>query len=267
MMKLLRGIGIFSLTVIFCSCEKVIQLGTKNVAKKYVIEANMSDQPSDCTVFITNTINMDDPTLFKGVNGAIVTIREDEKPPVQLGESGPGIYESDFLTAKPGHSYTLNVNIEGENYTSTVTTPVKVNLDSLFIIDFDAFGSVRKFANLVFQDPAGVPNSYRFIQFKNEVQNSNIFVMNDDFSDGNKINTFLTFFDDSDVQKIQKGDTITVEMQCVDPSVYLYFNSLSQSSTGGTEIAAPGNPVSNIKGGALGYFNAFTKQQKTIIVK
>lgn len=267
MMKLFRGVTIFLLIILFYSCEKVIRLDTKNVASKYVIEANMSDQQYDCVVLLTNTINMDDPTLFMGVNGANVTIREDDKMPVQLVATGPGIYESDFLRARSGHTYTLNVNIEGKDYTSTVTTPEKVNLDSLFIIDFDAFGSVRKFANLIFQDPAGVSNSYRFLQFKNEVQNSNIFVMNDDFSDGNKINTFLTFFDESDVQKINTGDTITVEMQCIDPSVYLYFNSLSQSSTGGTEIAAPGNPVSNIKGGALGYFNTFTRQQKTIIVK
>lgn len=255
---------IFSL--LLSGCEKVIHLKTKDIAPKLVIEANMSDQFYDCNVVLTTSIDINLPTLFKGVSGAKVTIQEDNKTPVLLTETVTGLYESDRMRARPGHQYTLNVELDNQIYNSTVTVPQQVPLDSLYIIDFHGFGNVRKFANIVFNDPAGIPNSYRFLLFKNGFQNSNIFVLNDDFSDGRTINTFLAFFDESDVQRIHTGDTVTVEMQCVDPSVYLYFNSLAQSSTGGNEVVAPGNPISNIKGGALGYFNAYTKQQKTVIV-
>ena len=90
--------------------------------------------------------------------------------------------------------------------------------------------------------------------------------MNDEYSDGRVINTFLAFFDNSDNQRLDTGDTVMVEMQGIDPSVYKFFLSLSQSSTGGNESVAPGNPVSNIKGGAIGYFNAYVKQRKKVIV-
>lgn len=256
-----------SAAMVLAGCKKIIQLKTDIVPPKYVIEANISDMANNCNVVITTTIGLNSPIRFEGVTGADVTIGEDNFAPVKLNEISEGNYFSSLLTAKPGRQYTLNVQIEDQQFTSTVTVPQKVAFDSLYIIDFDAFGGVRKFPNVVFQDPEGIPNNYRFLLYKNRLQNSNIFVLNDDFSDGRLISTFLPFFDESDAQKINTGDTVTVEMQCIDPSVFLYFNSMSISSSGGNEVVAPGNPVTNIEGGALGYFNAYTKQIKTVIVE
>lgn len=248
-------------------CKKIIQLKIDDLPPKYVIEANISDQANDCSVLITTTIGLNSPIVFEGVGDAEVTIGEDNLIPVKLNEISKGTYFTNLLTASPGHQYTLNVSIKDQQFTATVSVPQKVNFDSLYIIDFDAFGGTRKFPNVVFQDPEGVPNDYRFLVFKNRLQNSNIFVLNDNFSDGRLISTFLPFFDESEVQKIHRGDTVSVEMQCIAPSVFLYFNSMSISSSGGNEVVAPGNPISNIKGGALGYFNAYTKQVKTVIVE
>lgn len=261
-----RFLAAMIVTFSLLGCQKVIDLKVKPTAKKYVIEGNMSDQYNDCRVAITTTINLNEESYFEGVSDAKVSIQEDDKSPVILSESVSGLYESSALRAKPGRSYTLRVEIKDEVFTSTVSVPQKVQFDTLYIIDFMGFGSSRKFANIEFRDPPGVPNSYRFLQFKNGIQNSNIFIVNDDFADGRAISTFLAFFDQSDVQKLSPGDTVTVQMQGIDASVYNYFNSLSMSSTGGNEVATPGNPVTNIKGGALGYFNAFIKQERTVVV-
>lgn len=248
------------------SCEKVIDINLNKANPKYVIEGNLSDLPGECRVIITQTVNFSDPTDFPGVNNAIVTIREDQKEPIKLIQTLPGLYESGLLQAKPFSTYQLTVLIDGQEFTSTVKVPEKVPFDSLYIADFTGFGDTRKFANVVFTDAEGLGNAYRFIQYKNGVPNSNIYVLNDEYSDGRMINTFLAFFDNSDNQRLDRGDTVTVEMQGIDFSVYKFFLSLSQSSTGGNESVAPGNPVSNIKGGALGYFNAFVKQRRTVIV-
>lgn len=252
---------------IFNGCEKVIHLKTDEIPPKYVIEANISDHMNDCYVIVTTTNPINHPTGFDGAGNAKVTIQEDEKNPVILTEIRKGVYQSNGIHAKSGHQYTLNIQTHDQEFTSTVKVPEKVEFDSLSIINFEGFGSTRKFANVSFRDPVGTANSYRFIQFKNGIANPNIFVVNDDFSDGRPINTFLPFFGDQEDQKISSGDTIRVEMQGIDRSVYLFFNSLNQSSSGGNEVVAPGNPITNIKGGALGYFNAFIKQQKTIIVE
>lgn len=250
-------------------CEKVIHLKTDNIPAKYVIEASLSDYPGDCFVFISKSVKLSDSSIFYGVTGANVSISEAESGniPIHLYESSSGIYTTDKITTKAGRHYTLTVDIDENHFTSTAYMPEKVKFDSLFVGDFEIFGENRKFANVTFNDPPGKGNSYRFLQFKNGVQNSNIFVMNDEYSDGKPINTFLAFFDQSDEQRIDIGDTVMVEMQCITPAIYKYFYSLAQSSTGGNEVVAPGNPVTNITGGALGYFNVFTKERKLVIVK
>lgn len=251
--------------LLFMSCEKVIHLDTENVPPKYVIEGNMSDQKGDCIVYITQSVKLNDRTIFPAIGGASVAITEDSGAPVYLEEVNPGIYISDQLHARPGHNYKLQVKIENEQFTANVKAPRKVSFDSLYLEDFEAFGDVRKFAHVVFKDPVGKGDAYRFLQYKNRIQNSNIFVMDDEYSDGRSIDTFLAYFDQSDDQKIQPGDTVKVQMQCIAPSVFKFFYSLSQSSTGGSEVVSPGNPITNISGGALGYFNVFTKEEKTII--
>ena len=63
------------------------------------------------------------------------------------------------------------------------------------------------------------------------------------------------------------GDQVTVDMLCLDPAVYKYWYSLDRGATGGgISGATPANPVTNISGGALGYFSAHTLQSKTMVV-
>lgn len=248
------------------SCEKVIDINLNKANPKYVIEGNLSDLAGECRVKVSQTVNFSDPSDFRGVENAVVTVQQDQKEPVKLIQTSPGIYESGLIMAISLSTYKLSVLIDGQDFTSTVKVPEKVPFDSLYIADFSVFGNTRKFANVIFKDAEGPGNAYRFIQYKNGLPNGNIFVLNDEFSDGRVINTFLAYFDNSDNQRLDSGDMVTVEMQGIDPSVYKFFSSLSQSSTGGNESVAPGNPVSNIKGGALGYFNAYVKQRKSVVV-
>lgn len=259
------GGAFFSL--ISLSCEKVIDINLNKANPKYVIEGNLSDLYGECIVLVSQTVNFSDPSNFPGVEDAVVSIQEDQKEPIKLIQTSPGVYESGMIKAKSLSTYKLSVLVNGQEFTSRVKVPGNVSFDSLYIADFTGFGNTRKFANVLFNDAAGLGNSYRFIQYKNGFPNSNIFLLDDEYSDGRAINTFLAFFDNSDNQRLDTGDTVTVEMQGIDPSVYKFFLSLSQSSTGGNESVAPGNPVTNIQGGALGYFNAFVKQRRTIIVE
>ncbi len=107
------------------------------------------------------------------------------------------------------------------------------------------------------------PTTIRFVEYINDVKNKDIYVQNDDLTNG-RVATGIFYSRDTD---IKKGDTIKVEMQNINPVVYKYCFSLSQSATGETQSASPANPVSNIMGGALGYFSAYTISTKSIIVQ
>ena len=252
----------------FSSCVKVIDINLNTAAKKYVIQGIITNKLGDCKVQISQTVNFNDANNFPPVSGAVVTIKDNNNSPVTLSETVAGNYQTAAIKGTPGHTYFLSVTIAGQVFTAKSQMPPQVNLDSVYVNDLNIFGSTSKRANVVFNDPAGKGEAYRFIQYKNRVENKTIFVINDDYSDG-RINylQLIDFENNTSKNEIHSGDTVKVDMQCIDAAVYKYWFSLATGSTGSSQNASPGNPVTNIIGGALGYFSAHTTQSKSVIVK
>jgi hypothetical protein len=266
-MKLL--INMVILMLLISSCEKVIDVNLNSVAKKYVIEGNITDQPGVCQVKITQTKDFDEDNTFSGVSGAVVTVSDNGGTPVALTETSTGVYETTAINGTTGHTYTLTVVVDGQTFTAPSTMPVLVPVDSIYIDERTFFGDLRKVPTLMYQDPLGKGNGYHFVEYKNGVREKTIFVRNDDFTDGNEITTALLSFgddDDDDDNQIKTGDTIRVVMECIDVAGYKYWSSL-EAASGNSNNATPANPVTNITGGALGYFSAHTAEEKTIIVE
>ena len=82
-------------------------------------------------------------------------------------------------------------------------------------------------------------------------------------NDGGTNTRRLIYSDDVDSLNIKKGDTVTVEMRCIDKNIFNYMYALADLSSSQT---TPSNPVSNISNGALGYFSAHTSRQKKIVM-
>lgn len=249
------------------SCEKVIDLDLNEAEKKYVIEAVLTDEPGTAKVLISQTKNFDEDNHFTGVTGAVVTIRENGGATTTLTSTQAGVYEAPALAGASGKTYTLLVNVGGQSFSAVSTMPRKVNLDTIFITDELLFTETRKIVNAVIQDPAGPGNSYRFVQYVNGLKEDQIMIRNDEYSDGRQIvNKLFYFTDDEDDQRnIRTGDQVTIEMLCIDPAIYKYWYSLDRSATGGSGQATPSNPVTNLQGGALGYFSTHTLQSKSLV--
>ncbi|WP_018611711.1 DUF4249 domain-containing protein [Segetibacter koreensis] len=257
-----------SFAVYLTSCQKVINIGLNEAEKKYVVEAVLTDQPNSCKVLLTQTKNFSENNTFNGVVGAQVTIADNNAAPVTLTETSPGVYENK-LTGVSGHTYTLTVKVAGQTFTSTSTMPALVPFDSLYISERTFFGETNKYATVSLKDPPGIGNAYRCVQYVNGVKEKTIFVRDDSYSDGRQMENTLYFFsnDDNDEKKLKAGDNVRIDLLSIDYPVYKYWFSLAQSSTGENQSATPGNPSTNIKGGALGYFSAQTLQSKTVAVK
>ncbi|MCU7547765.1 DUF4249 domain-containing protein [Chitinophagaceae bacterium LB-8] len=243
------------------SCEKVVDVKVKGAEKKYVVEGVLTNETGKCEVKISQTLNLDDDNTFNGVSGAQVTITDDKGVVSTLLESAPGIYRNN-LAGKPGTTYTMEVHISGNKFTAQSTMPNPVAIDSLYISSMDMMGDKTLMPNIVFRDPAEKGNAYRFIQYLNGKKSTDIFVQNDVLSNG-RLNTTTLFQHDND---LKKGDSVGVDMLCIDNNVYKYWFSLYQGATGEEDSASPANPETNIKGGALGYFSAHTVSRKAVTV-
>jgi hypothetical protein len=249
------------------SCTKVIDVKLKDADKKYVIEGILTDEPGQCKVLLSKTKNFSEGNSPVGISGASVSIKDNtDGSMVALTELSPGVYTQATFAGIPGHSYELSVAVSGATFTAVSHMPLKVKFDSLFISKDQLFGEERTLANLVFTDPPAYGHSYRAVQYINGRELKNIFVTNDDYTN-NKVNYAKLFiFSDNEADKAKPGDTVTVDMQCIDPVIYRYWYSLDQGATGNSQSAAPANPVTNITGGAIGYFSAHTIETKTTIV-
>jgi len=263
-MRLAKTIFFFSASLLFYSCEKVIDIKVKESDTKYVIEGIITNEPG-CKVYITRTKPFNEDNDFSNVSGATVKVK-DNNIEHMLTESSPGVYETTLINGAPGHLYQLAVTINNQVFTAVCTMPQPVVMDTLYISP-GPFGEF-KFATVSFKDPVGIKNGYRFVQYKNAVKDPMIFWENDEFTDGQELVVQLdTGIDEKDDPRaINSGDEVTVEMLCLDEAIYKYWYSLRSGGGDGTSnTAAPANPLTNITGGALGYFSAHTINRKTVI--
>lgn len=250
------------------ACQKVIDINLNSAAKKYVIEGVVTDQVNGIGVKISQTMNFDEDNTFEGVSGANVIITDNTASYVLQETSTPGVYATTGFKGMIGHAYTMYVQIGADTFRAVSTMPHEVFFDSLGLQDRVVFGETRRVPVVYYTDPEGKGNTYHFVEWHNGEQESTIFVRNDENTDGRSLSIQLVSFSnnsDSEEKKIKTGDTVTIEMQCIDQTVYKYWYSLDAGATGEGQSATPANPVTNITGGALGYFSAHSVQRRTII--
>jgi hypothetical protein len=255
----------------FTSCTKVIDVDLNSADPQLVVEGKITDDPTEKpSVKISQSVNFDESNKFPAVKNAFVTIFDQTVNVTDtLKETKEGFYESLKIKGVEGRTYILTIKTQNKTLTSTALLPKKVNFDALETRAQAFFGNVDYQIIPKYIDPKGIGNNYRFVLSINDKVKNDIFVLNDELSDGN-VNARPLFRQRSSdsTENIKIGDKIALEMQCIDKNVYEYFNSLAGESGGpGGGSATPANPVTNIKGGALGYFAAYTKQKKTAVVK
>lgn len=261
-------IAFFSMVLLLSSCEEVIELNLDTAAEKYVIEAILTDQANGARVLISKTKSYSSTNDFVGVGGAVVEIEDQLSNVTRLTESAkPGVYLNATLKGTPTQTYKLRITIAEQVFTATCTMPAVVALQDVYPYELNLFDGPRLFTHVRYTDPIGVKNFYRFIEYKNEVYTKSIMATNDEFTDGRTVNQTIFPYEFDEESKLKKGDKIKLEFLTIDEPVYKYWFSVDNGAQGGGDSAAPANPVSNIKGGAIGYFSAHTIQSKEYTVQ
>lgn len=258
------------------SCEKVIDIDLNQSNPRFVIEGNLSNLTGESKVKISKTLNFDETTAYPEISGALVTITDNMTNQIDtLNETSAGIYFKAGLAGKEGHTYTMLVNIENEIFTAVSTMAFSVNLDSLVQENLAGSGTRggpggsggpgnpggdHDYETIIqitphYTDPVNSVNYYQFEVTRNDTLVDDVFIRNDVGFNGSS--SHLPFR-----VKADKGDVVTIDMQCIDKAVYNYFFGLNENIN--QSSATPANPTSNINNGALGYFKVHTSQRKTI---
>jgi hypothetical protein len=245
----------------FASCKKEIQLDLQNKESQLVIEADFDSERKVNTVYLSQTIEIRETNKFPTLSNAQVIVTDNHEYYEILKETKPGVYQTSSFAGVIGRTYSLKVILNGKMYVAESTLPAVVKLDTAFAAS-SQFGKSRMVGFLpVYTDPAGVKNYYRFVQFVNGDRVKGSILTDDTYSDGLQQNQTLSSMN----LEAKPGDTLHVEMQMIDEANYTYFTS--KEKTVNLDAAAPANPVSNIKGGALGFFNVHSTQTAKMIIQ
>ncbi|MCU0434765.1 MAG: DUF4249 domain-containing protein [Bacteroidia bacterium] len=253
-MKRVLIFSLLTISVIFSACQKVIDVDLNSADPKLVIEFLLGDSMAPYTLKLTRTVDYFDGGVVPQVSGAVITLTDDLGNSEQLTEVQPGRYITGFTQAVAGRTYFLNVTVDGETYSATSRTPSEVPLDTIYgeyVPPF--FGNVAGYVTTAgFTDPAAEVNYYRQrVYINGELQDTaGIFYLVDDRLSNGRYLQFPLFPIFAEL-----NDTVEVEMWSIDKPAYDYYTTLEDIATdGGAASASPGNPVTMMSGGALGYF-------------
>ena len=244
------------------SCEKVISVDLEDNDSLLVIEGVINNRTDTQFVRISSSVKVGDASVFPGVRGATVTVTDDHGGFYNFRERAPGIYSARRFRGMERYTYALKVVYNGKEYTAQSKMPSQVTIDSIGFLKTTFFGNERLSLQILYQDPPEIRNYYRFTMDINKIKSKSIFVTSDDFTDGKPVKRELV---DPDID-LMTGDSVRVEMQSISLPIYKFWQGLDQNESRGGASVTPGNPISNISNGALGYFSTHTSQIKYTFV-
>ena len=231
------------------SCEKDISIDYHQVPALYVVEASVSNNGMEARISRTN--NMDDNNTKSDINNATIIITGNDGSSDQLTYLSNGRY---YAKSKgiPGVTYTIDIDLNGEHFTSTSTMQNKPTINSFRVVRKKIATEWIQMGELNFQDLPNEENWYFMHIYRNELGYR--WAVLSDRNDPNKeLQQIFTFFREgeggSDV--LRDGDDLRVELYIIDQRAYDYLFSMQMMDNTGT------NPIPNFSGGCLGYFSAY----------
>ena len=257
---------IFSFTL--HSCTEEIELDLNSSDPQIVVEGKIA-LGETAKIKLSESINFDDDNEFPKIENAIVTISDDFGNSEILVETSAGIYEGTSILGKIGQVYNLKIETDNKVLTSYSEIQKKVKFDSLIVTKSTSTGGPGGGGKsgyeitVNFKDSANFENYYRFVAFVNGNEIGDIFVYDDRLIDGTSVQRTLQRFS----EKLNMGDTLEIEMQCIDKNVYDYFDSFGNLLGGPQNSSTPANPYTNVIGTELGYFSAHTTERIKVVIE
>lgn len=250
------------------ACERVVDLNLRDDVGKLVIEANITNKNEAQVIYLTQNVSFSQPNEYPPVSGAEVSVRSNNGKSYLFKESRPGVYTSDSFAGIAGEIYYLTVISDGKTYQASPQMPGFIPIDSVLAQkkEISDDENERRIA-IKFKDPINIQNQYRFLLHVNDTLIKQVYTTSDRLTDGREV-TYYFQINDDDI-KVKVGDSVRVEMQCVDLPIYTYWFTLesSEGSGGPGGGVTPSNPPTNIMPTVLGYFSAHTTETQNIEVQ
>jgi hypothetical protein len=177
------SIYLFIPIVFLSACTRVIHPDLGDDAGQIDIEANITNVDSPQVIYMRTNVAFSDSNTYPPVTGANVAVSDEAGNRYDFTETQPGRYVSPPFAGGSGIVYTLRASVNGQSYIATSKMPSTVRMDSLTNknrpLNRHQDGRDQKVISVYYQDPPGVVNQYRFVEWVNGVQVKSVFTYDD----------------------------------------------------------------------------------------
>ena len=241
------------------ACEKVVQIDLNSSVPKTVIEASLQEGEHLFTVRVYQTKSYFSNKETVRFDDAEVSLYSESGETISLNSAGNGLYTA-IVDAQAGKTYTLQVLHDGKSFIASSFLPEPVILNQVSSKELSLPGEENSREVYVeFDDKPGLANYHRIIVSSNDSLEHDLQYFDDKYTDGNRVKWAL-------LNLYEPGDQLSVELRSIDAAAYEYYFTLAPVLEGNSNTA-PGNPISNWEGGALGYFIAYSSSVANAVVE
>jgi hypothetical protein len=268
------------------ACEDVIEVKLSDENLNLIgVEASITTK-SKPTVFLYQTLKVNQDESYPGISGAVVRISDNASPANSVllleNQQKKGVYvvpaNNNYLGVA-GREYTLTIQTQGVTLTAKDKLSKVERVDSIQVLP-SSRGNNQFLAVFSYGwEPKGVGNFYKWDLFVNDtlIHDANrIAIASDEFVDGNYISKLEVYTDFHDPDKPQDrllnvNDTIYLKQTSISEFAYnFYFQMINQSSSGSLFSVPTANIKSNFTASdgkpVLGIFSARDVSQSNKVV-
>lgn len=293
-MKISATFLLFLTVLFFSSCEKTVDFKLGSQEPKLVVEATIENGQAPL-VYLSRSIDYFSSVSYdilanSSVSGAEVYVSDGTQThklkefsiPTPVG-SNLYYYTNDpanpgtAITGQLNTNYTLRILKSGNEYTASTKIPgITRQIDSLYWKPAPAGNPSDKVVLMVkATDPAGFGDYIRYFTKQNRDPfypglNS---VYDDQIIDGTTYEVQVergiprTGSVPENYSFFNRGDTVTLKLANIDKGTYDFWRTMEFTyASVGNPFSSPTKVISNVTGGALGYFGGYAAQYRTIII-
>jgi len=280
-------VALLSATLLFYSCEEVINPDLEQAEPVLVIDAWLNNSPGNQQILLSRSQPYFENVLPTGVSGASVNVTDENGKVYAFSETEPGVYTwtpvGNEVFGEVGLTYQLSVQVGTEDFSADARMGRAPAIDSItfFLQEGGQFFDDQYQAEFWSTDPIEPNDAYWIKTFKNGEQllkPSEILTAYDaGFSKGSNFNGVpfiapirraINPFDEADDGTIKSpyvvGDSVYVELQSVTEAGFNFLNevSIQTNRPGGfgelfsTPLANVTTNITSTTGSkVLGFFN------------
>ncbi len=249
------------ITFLLLSCEEEVVLDLKEIDKAIVVEATMMNPIGEVRVNLSYSQSFYDNTATETLSEAKVYLSGPDLLKIPINNLGNGAFGVNGLILGSNITYNLFVETGEKTIEANAVLPEIVAIDQIVQVanPFSGPDSINLITN--FRDLLGQDNYFRLkVNKTGRKPSTEFFLVDDSFGKDGIISAPVYY------KNFARGDTAIVELFHLTKATWDYYSGLSENQGGSFNSVSPGNPVSNLPDGVMGYFAGLGYFADTVII-